>query len=72
MFLAAIGGRIKYLVDTPEMIWGALDTRAYLEAARRFLRASAVHRMLTQHAGADLRSRFPLVHRQWPQIQKFQ
>lgn len=37
--LYAVGSRIKYLVDTPEMIWGCLDTEAYLEAAYRFLRS---------------------------------
>jgi hypothetical protein len=36
---AALGSRIKYLVDTPEMIWGCLDSRQYLEGAKRFLRA---------------------------------
>jgi hypothetical protein len=36
---AALGSRIKYLVDTPEMIWGCLDSRQFLEAAKRFLRA---------------------------------
>lgn len=39
---AALGSRIKFLVDTSEMIWGALDTGAYLEAAQRFLQASEV------------------------------
>lgn len=27
----AIGGRMKYLVDSPEEIWGCLDTLEYLE-----------------------------------------
>ena len=40
-FAAGIGSRIKYLVDTPEMIWGHLDTHEYLDAARRFLQVSA-------------------------------
>jgi sugar phosphate isomerase/epimerase len=35
--LAAVGGRVKYLVDTPEMIWGCLDLKDYLAAAQRFL-----------------------------------
>ena len=32
---AALGGRVKYLVDTPEIIWGCLDAREFLAAARR-------------------------------------
>ena len=27
----AVGSRIKYLVDTPEEIWGCLDTMEYLQ-----------------------------------------
>ena len=69
--IAALGSRIKYLVDTSEMIWGCLDTRAYLEAARRFLRASEVHRQLRENAASELRAKFPLVKRLWPTIQKF-
>lgn len=68
---AAIGGRIKYLVDTPEMIWGCLDTHSYLDAARRFMRAAEVHHQLQKHASAELKAMFPLIKRQWPNIQKF-
>lgn len=35
---AAVGSRVKYLVDTPEMIWGCLDTKDFHGAVRRFLR----------------------------------
>ncbi|KAK9806237.1 hypothetical protein WJX72_006789 [[Myrmecia] bisecta] len=69
--LYAIGSRIKYLVDTPEMIWGCLDTKDYLEASHRFLRASEVHRMLFGAAGLDIHKRFPLLRHQWPLVQKF-
>ena len=44
LFVAAIGSRIKYLLDTPEVIWGALDVRAYLEAAHR--RANPISKSL--------------------------
>lgn len=40
--LYAVGGRIRYLVDTPETIWGCLDSQQYLNAARRYLRAHTV------------------------------
>jgi len=33
----AVGSRVKYLVDTPEMIWGCLDLKDYQAAAQRFL-----------------------------------
>ena len=45
----AIGSRVKYLIDTPEVIWGCLDSRRYLEAARRLLRA---HQVRERHAHA--------------------
>ena len=38
---AAVGGRVKYLVDTPEMIWGCLDLKDYQAAAQRFLGCDA-------------------------------
>ena len=31
---------MKYLVDTPEVIWGCLDSRQWLAAAQRLQRAS--------------------------------
>ena len=37
-----MGSRVKYLVDTPEMIWGYLDEHDYMESAGRYLRASQV------------------------------
>lgn len=71
MSRAAIGSRIKFLVDTPEKIWGHLDTHEYLEAARRILQATEVYRLLQQNSAPEIRSRFPLVQRQWPSIQNF-
>ncbi|KAA8521439.1 hypothetical protein F0562_012108 [Nyssa sinensis] len=35
--------RVKYLVDTPENIWGCLDESMFLEAAARYIRAMQVH-----------------------------
>jgi hypothetical protein len=42
--LAGLGARMKYLVDTPEVIWGCLDSRQWLAAAQRLLRASQARR----------------------------
>lgn len=44
----AVGARVKYLVDTPEKIWGCLDEHMYLEAAERYQRAHEVHQLLLQ------------------------
>ena len=68
---AALASRIKYIVDTSEIIWGSLDAGDVLGASLRFLRASAVHRLLLQAAGPAVSTRFPLVSHQWPAIEKF-
>ena len=34
---AAVGSRVKYLVDTSELLWGCLDTQDYIAAAHRLL-----------------------------------
>ena len=33
----AVGSRVKYLVDTSELLWGCLDTQDYLAAAHRYM-----------------------------------
>ncbi|KXZ49014.1 hypothetical protein GPECTOR_23g103 [Gonium pectorale] len=70
--LYAVGSRIKYLVDTPELIWGCLDAARYLEAARRFLRAQAVHDLLPAGFSSPALARFPLLRHHWPTVTKFQ
>lgn len=67
--LFAVGARVKYLVDTPEKIWGCLDEHMYLEGAERYLRAKEVHSLLT--GTEDLLGRFPLLRQQWPLIERF-
>jgi len=69
--LYAVGSRVKYLVDTPEMIWGCLDSQQYLEAARRYLRAEHVHALLGKSFPPDMLSKFPLLSHQWPLVHKF-
>ena len=70
--LAALGGRIRYLVDTPEVIWGCLDTGRLLDGAVRLLRAREVHRRLrTERQGAEVAARFPLLVPLWPGVEKF-
>lgn len=69
--LYGVGKRVKYLVDTPEMIWGCLDSKQYLEAARRFLRAQEVHTLLKKLFSMEILSKFPLITHQWPLVLQF-
>ena len=72
MHAAALGSRVKYLVDTPELIWGCLDTREFLAAAQRLARASVVHECLMRSSQrATIERRFPLIGHLWPSIEKF-
>lgn len=71
LFLAAVGSRIKYLVDTPELIWGCLDSKQYLEAARRYLRAEQVHAQLKANFDPSVLAKFPLLRHHWPTVTKF-
>ena len=68
---AALASRIRYIVDTSEMIWGSLDAGDVLAASLRFLRAATVHKLLLSAAGPAVTARFPLVAHQWPAIEKF-
>ncbi|KAA8529704.1 hypothetical protein F0562_034196 [Nyssa sinensis] len=61
--------RVKYLVDTPENIWGCLDESMFLEAAARYIRAKQVHHSLVNNA--DMLSNFPLLQHQWQIVESF-
>lgn len=69
--LYALGSRIKYLIDTPETIYGCLDAREHLAAARRYVRAAEVHAVLTAGQVKQVAQRFPLLQHQWPLVKKF-
>ncbi|XP_023537548.1 conserved oligomeric Golgi complex subunit 1-like [Cucurbita pepo subsp. pepo] len=72
--LYAIASRVKYLVDTPENIWGCLDESMFLEAAVRHLRAKHVQQALTTHnADSDRKflSKFPLLQHHWQIVESF-
>lgn len=64
----AIGSRVKFLVDTPEALWGQLDSKQPLVAARRFRAAVLVHNALTTACPDVLRRQFPLLRNQWAAI----
>ncbi|EES01554.1 conserved oligomeric Golgi complex subunit 1 [Sorghum bicolor] len=67
--LYALAARAKYLVDTPEHIWGRLDEGLLLEAAGRYLRAQVVHGRLSRDAAAA--ARFPLLAHQAQLVEAF-
>ncbi|KAG9132988.1 hypothetical protein Leryth_015375 [Lithospermum erythrorhizon] len=68
----ALGCRVKYLVDTPENIWGCLDELMFLEASVRYKRAKYVHFSLYHNGDykKGLRS-FPLLTHQWQIVESF-
>lgn len=60
------------MVDTPELIWGCLDTREFLAAAHRLARAAVVHdHLMAGSQGGTVERRFPLVGHMWPNVEKF-
>ncbi|KAF8402424.1 hypothetical protein HHK36_013380 [Tetracentron sinense] len=67
-----IASRVKYLVDTPENIWGCLDESMFLEASGKYLRAKEVHGLLvSSNADRDFLSNFPLLQHQWQIVESF-
>ncbi|XP_050204698.1 conserved oligomeric Golgi complex subunit 1 [Mercurialis annua] len=66
-----IACRVKYLVDTPENIWGCLDESMFLEAAARYIRAKHVHSILTDTSDPNILSNFPLLQHQWQIVDSF-
>lgn len=75
-----IACRVKYLVDTPENIWGCLDESMFFEAASRYIRAHHVHLCLSHVSDSDedgvsdnrqLLSNFPLLQHQWQIVESF-
>ncbi|XP_043697465.1 LOW QUALITY PROTEIN: conserved oligomeric Golgi complex subunit 1-like [Telopea speciosissima] len=67
-----VASRVKYLVDTPENIWGCLDESMFVEAANRYLRAREVHELLvSRRPDKDFLSNFPLLQHQWQIVESF-
>ncbi|CAK9142321.1 unnamed protein product [Ilex paraguariensis] len=69
-----IACRVKYLVDSPENIWGCLDESMFLEAAARYIRAKQVHYSLINNADNkknNVLSNFPLLQHQWQIVESF-
>ncbi|KAJ6690061.1 hypothetical protein OIU85_006352 [Salix viminalis] len=66
-----IACRVKYLVDTPENIWGCLDEFMFLEAAGRYKRAKHVQSKLMSSDCNKILSNFPLLQHQWQIVESF-
>lgn len=68
--LHAVGSRVKYLVDSPELIWSCLDSGDFLEASRRWLRSRIVYEVLQEKAPRGMLGRFPILQHLWPNVEK--
>ncbi|KAL3642722.1 hypothetical protein CASFOL_013537 [Castilleja foliolosa] len=72
-----IACRVKYLVDTPENIWGCLDESMFLESSARYIRARHVHFNLLDRKDNNnsnrnnVLSNFPLLQHQWQIVEGF-
>lgn len=67
---------MKYLVETPEIIWGCLDESMFVEAASRYIRARQVHYTLVNNNNNNdnkktILSNFPLLKHQWQIVESF-
>ncbi|KAI3843198.1 hypothetical protein MKX03_009797 [Papaver bracteatum] len=63
--------RVKYLVDTPENIWGCLDESMFLEASGRYIRAKLVHDLVVSSENKEFLKNFPLLGHQWQIVESF-
>lgn len=67
-----IACRVKYIVDTPENIWGCLDESMFVGAAARYMRAKLVHHGLTSNDNnKNVLLKFPLLQHQWQIVESF-
>jgi hypothetical protein len=69
----AAGCRVKFVADTPELLWGALEDGEFAAAADRLGAARDVHAALLAGAdgGAAVGARFPLLRGVWPTVEGF-
>ncbi|KAI3743296.1 hypothetical protein L1987_61002 [Smallanthus sonchifolius] len=67
-----IACRVKYIVDTPENIWGSLDESMFVGAAARYMRSKLVHHGLTNNDNnKNVLLKFPLLQHQWQIVESF-
>ncbi|XP_071690431.1 conserved oligomeric Golgi complex subunit 1 [Rutidosis leptorrhynchoides] len=67
-----IACRVKYIVDTPENIWGCLDECMFVDAAARYIRAKLVYDGLSNDSDSkNVLYKFPLLQHQWQIVESF-
>ncbi|CAI9102946.1 OLC1v1001349C1 [Oldenlandia corymbosa var. corymbosa] len=67
-----IACRVKYLVDTPENIWGCLDESMFMESSARYIRAKHVYdNLILVNNSYNVLSKFPLLQHQWQIVESF-
>lgn len=67
-----IACRVKYIVDTPENIWGCLDECMFVDAATRYVRAKLVYFSLSNDSeNKSVLYKFPLLQHQWQIVESF-
>nr|XP_043610287.1 conserved oligomeric Golgi complex subunit 1 [Erigeron canadensis] len=69
-----IACRVKYIVDTPENIWGCLDEYRFVNSAARYIRAKLVYNCLVSDFDVKTKnvlSKFPLLQHQWQIVESF-
>ena len=71
--LYAAGSRVKYLVDSPEQIWGYLEAGSCYEAAKRFGASKVILACLQEKMKAEERifKTFPLITAQANALHSF-
>ena len=71
----AIAAEIKLLMDSPEIMWSAVDDGDFLTAAQVFLFARHIHTNISLQANSEsakkISTAFPIVERQWSSILPF-
>lgn len=70
--LFALANHVKFIIDTPEVIYNYLDSGEFLSAAQRYLMATDVHRSFSSQSGGSslVTQRFPLLRHHWPLVKK--
>eukprot|EP01104_Vermistella_antarctica_P011393 TRINITY_DN3174_c0_g1_i3.p1 TRINITY_DN3174_c0_g1~~TRINITY_DN3174_c0_g1_i3.p1 ORF type:complete len:460 (+),score=106.87 TRINITY_DN3174_c0_g1_i3:171-1550(+) len=64
--------QIRFLVDTPEHIWSALEQCNFFKATDLYLHADGVHhRLRSDPSSVAVLSSIPLLQRQWATIEQF-
>lgn len=64
--------QIKILMDIPELIWSAIDSKDFLLASQLFLLAQHINYSLTIEEGeVNLLNKYPIVSKQWSIIDQF-